>query len=67
MEKIGLVIILLLGIFGVSLLMSLPAMLLWNGCLVPAVSWINEVSWLQTWGLIILFRLLFTTSSFSES
>ena len=51
--------IVLLGFIALSFLLSYPLMLLWNGCLVPAVSGVSEVTWLQTWGLAILFRFLF--------
>lgn len=47
----------------ISLLISYPAMLLWNGCLVPAVSSLAEVGWLQMWGISILFGLLFKTGA----
>lgn len=46
------------GILGVivllGLILSLPIWLLWNSCLVPAVTGVNEISWLQAWGLNIL-------------
>jgi hypothetical protein len=45
-----------------GLLFSLPVMLLWNGCLVGAIVGINEISWLQAWGIMILFGLLFKSS-----
>ena len=44
-------------VFG--LLFSLPVMLLWNGCLVGAIDGINEISWLQAWGILVLCGLLF--------
>ena len=54
------------GVIGVALLLglllSLPIMWLWNGCLVGAVSGVNEISWLQAWGLTVLINLLFKTS-----
>lgn len=54
------------GVIGVSLLfslvLSLPVMWLWNSCLVPAVSGVNEIGWLQAWGLMILAALFFKTS-----
>ena len=43
----------------VGLMLSYPVMLLWNGCLVPAVDGVNTVTWLQTWGIIVLFGFLF--------
>ena len=44
---------------ALSFLLSWPVMALWNGCLVPAVQGINEVTWLQAWGLSLLFSFLF--------
>jgi hypothetical protein len=46
----------------VSIIISLPVMLLWNSCLVPAVTGVNEIGWLQAWGLSILAGLLFKTT-----
>ena len=44
----------------VSLVFSFPMMLLWNWCLVPAASSVvTEVSWLQMWGISVLFSMLF--------
>ena len=45
----------------ISLVLAFPVMLLWNGCFVGAISGVNEVTWLQTWGLMILFSVLFKT------
>lgn len=42
-------LVVLLGLF-----LSLPIWLLWNSCLVPAVTGVNEITWLQAWGLQIL-------------
>ena len=50
----GLMLFVLLG-----LLFSLPVMWLWNGCLVPAVSGVHEIGWLQAWGISILCSFLF--------
>jgi uncharacterized membrane protein YccC len=49
----------ILFIVFLSFLLSWPVMLLWNGCLVPAIQGVNEVTWLQTWGLSVLFGVLF--------
>jgi hypothetical protein len=54
----GLMLFVLLG-----LLFSLPVMWLWNGCLVPAVSGVHEIGWLQAWGLSILCSFLFKDHS----
>ena len=42
----------------ISFLFSFPLMLLWNGCLVPAIPGLEEVSWLQMWGISILIGAL---------
>jgi hypothetical protein len=42
-------------------LLSLPVMLLWNYCLVPAVTGVNEIGLLQALGLSMLSALLFKT------
>lgn len=44
-------------VFG--LIMSYPVMLLWNYCLVPAIPAINQIEWLQAWGIMFLCALLF--------
>lgn len=51
-------------IFGalVGLVFSLPVMLLWNGCLVPAITGVNDITWLQAWGLMILVNIFFKLS-----
>lgn len=51
-----------------GLLFSLPVMLLWNACLVPAIPGLAQISWLQAWGIMILCSFLFknTTSTKSE-
>lgn len=47
----------------ISFLLSWPVMMLWNGCLVPAVDGTKEVSWLQAWGIQVLFGVLFKSGS----
>jgi hypothetical protein len=58
------------GIIGVivlivvlGLIMSWPVMMLWNGCLVDAVSGVKEIGWLQAWGILILCGFLFKSST----
>jgi hypothetical protein len=41
-----------------SFLLSWPVMILWNGCLQPAVEGIREIGWLQAWGISALVQLL---------
>jgi hypothetical protein len=42
-------------------------MMLWNGCLVGAVDGVQEIGWLQAWGLQFLFNILFKASITSKS
>ena len=51
-----------LMIIVLGLIFSLPVMLLWNGCLVGAIAGINPITWLQAWGIMVLFGILFKTS-----
>jgi len=61
------VIIKITGIIGIilflGLLLSIPIWLLWNSCLVPAIDGVNEISWLQAWGLNILCTAMFKETS----
>ncbi len=50
------------GLVVMSFLLSWPAYMLWNGCLVGAVNGVNEVTWLQAWGLSLLCNFLFKSS-----
>jgi hypothetical protein len=45
--SIVLMALMLAIVFG--FILAYPTMLLWNLCLVPAVSVLNEVGWLQMW------------------
>lgn len=56
---IGMAVVGMLLIVALGLILSLPVMLLWNACLVPAVSGLNEIGWLQAWGILILSGFLF--------
>lgn len=62
MEKL----MLLIGTLGIllliSFLLSWPVYMLWNGCLVDAINGVNEVTWLQAWGLTVLCGLMFKTT-----
>lgn len=59
---IGLVAIVII----VGLIFSFPVMLLWNGCLVGAIAGVSEIGWLQAWGIMVLFGILFKTSVTSK-
>ena len=45
-----------------GLILALPVMWLWNGCLVGAIVGVNEITWLQAWGLMILTSILFKSN-----
>jgi hypothetical protein len=62
MEKIVLVAFGIAGFLLLSFLLSWPVYMLWNGCLVDAITGVNEVTWLQAWGISILTGLLFRPS-----
>jgi len=55
-----------IGLIAIALLLSFllawPVMMLWNGCLVPAVDGVNQIGWLQAWGLQFLINMLFKLS-----
>lgn len=58
---LGLALLVTVVVF-VGLLFSLPVMLLWNLCLVPAVEILHEITWLQAWGIFILCGMLFKSA-----
>ena len=62
MEKLFIVLGGILFLVFISFLFSWPVYMLWNGCLVGAVRGVNEVTWLQAWGLNFLFGLMFNPS-----
>ena len=46
---------------GLQLLLAWPLMVMWNDALVPAVTGVHEIGWLQAWFLQVLVSLLFRT------
>lgn len=52
---------------ALSFLLSWPVYMLWNGCLVGAIDGVNEVTWLQAWGISVLSAFLFKTTTSSNS
>ena len=61
-KMIGMIGMILTIVAGFGLLFSLPVYLLWNGCLVGAITGVNEITWLQAWGLNVLCGFLFKTT-----
>lgn len=53
-------------IVALGLIFALPVMWLWNACLVPAVTGVHEIGWIQAWGISILCSLLFKSSSSND-
>lgn len=43
----------------VSFLLSWPVWMLWNASFVGAINGVNEITWVQAWGISILFSFLF--------
>lgn len=71
LEKIiiglGAFVFILGAVVIIGLLLSFPLMLLWNGCLVPAVQGLTEIGWLQAWGIMITCSILFkNTTTFKK-
>jgi hypothetical protein len=60
---IGAAVVAVMVLVMFSFLLSLPVMLLWNGCLITAVDGVHEITWLQAWGISLLFGLLFKTTT----
>ncbi len=61
------IIALLITLILLALLLSYPAMLLWNGCLVPAIPALAPVSWLQMFGIQVLLSILVPRASVDRS
>jgi len=47
----------------ISFIFSVFVWLLWNGCLVGAIDGVREITWLQSWGIMILCGFLFKGTS----
>ena len=50
----------------IAILFAYPFMLLWNGCLVGAVTGINQIGFWQALGLMILCGFMFKSHSSSS-
>jgi hypothetical protein len=61
-KVVGVVVIAVVAIIALGFLLSWPIYMLWNGCLIGAVDGVHEITWLQAWGLNVLFGLLFKTN-----
>lgn len=43
----------------ISFLLAWPFMILWNGCLVGAITGVNLIGWSQAWGIALMPGLVF--------
>ena len=59
---VGMAIVAIVAVTVLSLILSLPVLWLWNGCLVGAVDGVREVTWLQAFGINVLCGFLFRTT-----
>ena len=66
MEKFIAVLGAIVFLVLISFLLSWPVYMLWNGCLVDAVAGVKEVTWIQAWGLNILFGIMFKPNGSSS-
>jgi hypothetical protein len=66
MDKVFVVFAALLFAVAVSFVLSWPVMALWNDCLVGAIDGVHEITWMQGWGISILFGILFKTDVSSK-
>lgn len=57
---VALVITILMG-----LLLAFPVMVVWNSFLVPALTIVKPIGWIQAWGIMVLCGVLFKADSFS--
>jgi hypothetical protein len=62
MNVIAGIFTLILYLFVMAAIMSLPVMLLWDW-LMPTIFGLGEITWFQAWGLMFLCGLLFKNSS----
>ena len=66
MEKLFAVFVGLLFLAFISFLLSWPVYMLWNGCLVGTVAGVSETTWLNAWGLNMLFGFWFKAGASSK-
>lgn len=59
---IGIFVGFIIVAFGLSLILSLPVMWLWNW-LIPVIFGLKTITWMQAWGLSLLCSFLFKSTS----
>lgn len=58
-EKTARFVVIMFLSIALQLLLAYPLMVLWNDALVPAISGVHEIGWLQAWFLQVIVSLLF--------
>ena len=70
MDKVFETAIIVVGVvvfvLGISALFAWPVQLLWNGCLVYAVTWAKPIDFLTAWGISILCGILVKPTTTSK-
>ena len=62
MNIIGTIVATLALLVLLSFLLSWPVFMLWNGCLVGAVTGVNTIDWTTAWGISLLCGILFKSN-----
>ena len=65
-QGVGAFVVVIAVIIFVGLLLALPLAILWNGCVVPAINGVQEITWLQAWGIMIVSNILFKSTSYRK-
>jgi hypothetical protein len=50
-----------------AIILAWPTQLLWNGCLVPAIDGIHEITIIQALGINFLFSILFKNTNSTKN
>jgi len=58
-DNLGKFVFAIIAGIALQLLLAYPLMVLWNEALVPAVSGVHEIGWVQAWFLQVMVTLLF--------
>jgi hypothetical protein len=65
-EKLIVLIVGIATLVFLSFVLSWPVYMLWNECLVDAVTVTKPVTWLQAWGISFLCGILFKSTITSK-
>lgn len=65
-KGVGAVVVVVALVIFIGLLLALPLAILWNGCVVPAIPGVQEITWLQAWGILIVSNILFKSTTYKK-